>query len=637
MNRKTDWLHPVDTSDQWDGFNDSGIETFSGSPIVNLAREIIQNALDAATERPVKVTFSLETRNVCDIPDVDSLKETFQYCAKSAKHEGKKAKAFLERAERLLEKRTFKVLEISDFNTTGVVGPCRKGSPFYALLKAKGQSNKPSATSSGSYGIGKFAPYAVSALRTVFVSTIYKNKDKDGKDKGELVQLTQGKSILMSHEVGDKTRQGTGFWGIPAQCQAVAGDVEIAPWLLRSPTGKAYSPEDIGTKICVFGFESKKNWAELLALSIAVNFFGALVRGELEVQVGGEIELNSATVADILNSESNSAIIRGSSLNRTDVENCQSYLEALVSEQAIDSQSEMRELGLTDLRLLIREGLPRRVAVIRNGMFITDRLEGLKRFGGFKEFSGVLECKNDSGNELLRSIEPPRHDNFEPDRAATDDDREKATAALNELAEWVRKMLTRYAKDEVADVTSVDELADYFGDDADLGSGETGEESDPLGGVLFSPRPIKRTKVRLKNRGDDRDSGGEGEGDEEGGGGSTGEGGGDGRGGTGSGEGGQSGATASPNPIRVKNARVIAGSGTKRTIALTPEVTSKARLSLYLAGADRDEPLVIKDSSKGVVHSGAVQIDVEAGRREMLEVEFDSKFAGAIRVVLHEI
>jgi hypothetical protein len=33
MSKKIGWNHPVDASDQWDGFNEPGIEHFSGSPI----------------------------------------------------------------------------------------------------------------------------------------------------------------------------------------------------------------------------------------------------------------------------------------------------------------------------------------------------------------------------------------------------------------------------------------------------------------------------------------------------------------------------------------------------------------------------------------------------------------------------
>jgi hypothetical protein len=93
--------------------------------------------------------------------------------------------------------------------------------------------------------------------------------------------------------------------------------------------------------------------------------------------------------------------------------------------------------------------MPKKVAVLRNGMFITDELAGLKRFGPYKEFVAVLECKTDKGLALLRAMEPPRHDDFEVERLVT---REKISAgrtALRELTKWVRDMLERHATDPV--------------------------------------------------------------------------------------------------------------------------------------------------------------------------------------------
>ncbi len=52
-------------------------------------------------------------------------------------------------------------------------------------------------------------------------------------------------------------------------------------------------------------------------------------------------------------------------------------------------------------------------------MLITSELTRLRRFGEFKEFVAVLECLSDKGNSLLRSMEPPAHDEFEPERLGT--------------------------------------------------------------------------------------------------------------------------------------------------------------------------------------------------------------------------
>ncbi len=198
------WNHPIDESDQWDGFNDSGIETFAGSPIKNLARELIQNALDAKATGCVQVVVRLHRVKTATIPGYSELAANIQSWRDSAAGEGAKAQVFFDRARELIAGTTVNVLEESDFNTHGMRGPATNGSPYFAFMKAKGQSRKDSDTAAGSYGIGKFAPYAVSMIRTIFVSTVF------SEGKGHFLQYTQGKAILMSHDDGSgRRRQGT--------------------------------------------------------------------------------------------------------------------------------------------------------------------------------------------------------------------------------------------------------------------------------------------------------------------------------------------------------------------------------------------------------------------------------------------
>ena len=60
-NRGTGWRFPPTNGGRVDGFNDPGIAHFSGSPYSSLARETIQNSLDArdSPEQPVHVSFEM--------------------------------------------------------------------------------------------------------------------------------------------------------------------------------------------------------------------------------------------------------------------------------------------------------------------------------------------------------------------------------------------------------------------------------------------------------------------------------------------------------------------------------------------------------------------------------------------------
>ena len=59
MNEDIGWKHPIDDSDEWDGFNHPGIETFAGNPLFSIGKEICQNSVDAAEDGTVVVKFKL--------------------------------------------------------------------------------------------------------------------------------------------------------------------------------------------------------------------------------------------------------------------------------------------------------------------------------------------------------------------------------------------------------------------------------------------------------------------------------------------------------------------------------------------------------------------------------------------------
>lgn len=169
-------------------------------------------------------------------------------------------------------------------------GPSKNGTPFYAFMKAKGQSRKDSETSTGSYGIEKFAPYAVSKIRTIFISTVYE------EESGAYTQLTQGKSILMSHDRDGKRKQGVGFWGIREKCQPVNGVVTNLPDWIQRTNNEADLPKSKGSKLTVLGFDATKNWEANLAVSVAENFFGSISDGKLRVEVNGKYILDRTTI-----------------------------------------------------------------------------------------------------------------------------------------------------------------------------------------------------------------------------------------------------------------------------------------------------------------------------------------------------
>jgi hypothetical protein len=612
------WEFPIDNADQWRGFNDAGIEHFRGSLSGSLAREIIQNSLDAARARPVVVSFKHREVLVNDIPGLADLKSALLQCLEDAKAvEGKKAVDFFKNAHKAVSGKNIAVLSISEKNTKGMRGPCKNGTPYFAYVKASGQSKKGDGladTDLGSYGIGKFAPFTVSDLRTIFLSTVFLDGDTHR-------EYTQGKALLMSHkDTADRTRQNIGYWGIVENCMPVEGNSAALPrWIMRAPK-RAELADNVGTTLHILGFRAAGNWEHSLAASVLENFFAAIWKGALVVEVNS-LSISKETLFDLFEDKEIRNSIIGSKGQPEAFDNAKAYLRTLAAtEEVFVEDQENRELGNCQIRILLGEQFPKRVAILRNGMFITDEMDHLKRFGDFKEFSAVIECHSKKGNELLRDMEPPKHNDFEPDRLSLED-QPRGQRALAELGRWARQMLMRHARDVVSSISDVRELADYFTDDGEDDGGQKGEEINPVGKIEVRAQPLRRRSTVVQ----DDDEGGDGGGDGTGGGGGN---------GTGKGKKGKSEVKALP----LNNVRSIVVSAKKRRVAATPEFSGLMNLSVFEAGADTDRRLNVVKSSAGNVRKGVIRnFKGKRGGRFTLDIELDAPFDGAMKVVAHAV
>lgn len=327
----------------------------------------------------------------------------------------------------------------------------------------------------------------------------------------------------MSSLKGGKTLRGTGFWGVKQNCQPLDGQIDKLPhWLQR----ECDNADVTGTTLSLLGFLGAKGWELILAASIAESFFGAICRGNLEVEIDGGPMINATTLPLVFADNSIVDAIKDQKEEPETFLNSGHFLKALTSSESVVEDSQNATLGHCRLHILVGEGLPKKVAVLRNGMLITSELARLRRFGEFKEFVAVLECLSDKGNSLLRSMEPPAHDEFEPERLGTAQLQRSGRVALRELAEWVREMLKRHAQDPVAEVSEIDELAEFFGDEEEENEkGAKDGDENPRGSLKIRARPLPKKKLTTSSddpgsievgQGDDEQDNGEQAGDGDG-------------------------------------------------------------------------------------------------------------------------
>lgn len=648
--KKIGWRCPTNDAGEGFGFNESGMEYFSGDPFSAIAREITQNTNDAVKEHPAYLEFRQIRVPKRDFPNRECFVEILEKCRIAAQDEDKKAIKFFENALAKIKDEEITFLVARDRNTTGIPGPCKKGTSYHAFMKSTGTSKKADITSGGSFGIGKNAPYAVSDFRTIFLLTNY----KDGA--GNLQQLVQGKSILMSHEKNGTEFTNNAYWGVKEGFGPLVGDSSAIPKWMLDPFNKEAVEQAPGTSIFVAGFRSTRDWDKIITAYIIQNFFGAILTGKLVVEVG-DYRIDKTTLADLFADQEIEKAVSEYPNQPDSLKDSRNYFECMDSDETIHETSQQPHLGKTNIGILLGEQYPKKVAFIRNGMLITDNLHRLQRFPGMKNFVAVVDCKNKTGSELLKQMEPPRHNDFQPERLATESDREKGRRALKNLAELVRKYLNEHARNPVKDKVNLDELSELLGSDVAGEDAVKNGEINPLGKIVLAARPKsnknrnQKSETTAKGLGEGFDETGKGgDLDDNGGGGGNGavpSGIGD-KGGVGvgddpAGDGNQpgkneGGKVKSPTPLSLHNVRGIRLGSKERRIFFTPPIDAKIQLIFERVGADMNLPLEIQSVTNGSkINEITIELEVVKMIKIKLDVTFKYDFEGAVKVVANAL
>jgi len=443
------WSFPSNNNGDINGISNSGVETFQGTPLKSLAREICQNSLDAAIDDSVvEVEFMPFLLDTSKFPDVDSLRKAFNSSLEFWNQQiSKKTYDFFERAINIIDNDTVPFLRISDFNTTGLLGSKEAyNTPWCNLTKSSGASDK-SGTSGGSFGIGKFAPFACSNFRTVFYSTL----------DIERVTAFQGISRITSfrRKEDNEITVGVGYYGadknLPIHDQ------------LNLDSSFHREENQTGTDIFITGFKYfSTDWKTDIIASILDGFMYALYRGTLVVRVD-DITIGKETLPALIQEYQTSLS-----------ENADKYYTVLTSKKTTWYKTNFKNYGKISLGLIIQPEMHRKVAMIRKtGMKIMDR----GNISGIVPFAGVMLIQGEKINSFLRDIENPQHTKWEPERASN-----KGTAKLfvRDLISYIKDCLEELKQDDTSEEIDPS-VGEYLPDDSenDLETGSQEIEALP--------------------------------------------------------------------------------------------------------------------------------------------------------------
>jgi len=588
----------------WKGHGNAAQGHFRDSRYQSLAREVIQNSLDVIDNKNevMTVEFKCYKKSVSEIPDYEGLREALDKCRQEAESKGKQNKPFkfYSNAIELLDSGSIYVLEVSESNTTGMPGPNELGQPFYAYMQAEGEGQKDD-TSTGSHGVGKAAKLVVSDLRTLFVSTRY----QDHSHGGEVVSLCQGKARLQSfYKPNGKVSDSDGFWGPDGTFDPVSDKEKIPNWMTRN---------SVGTSFFILGFTRVPNWQNRLIASVVENFFVAILDRKLRVRVEDTI-VDADTIQQLAEDVALEQSVADTPGQPESFQNTSHFIRAYIdSNNILENTQQGDQLGNCSVTLSVHPGAPNRVCLIRNGMLITTSLDGLKQFRNVKDFVALIQCESKKGNQFIRSLENIKHDKVSPEELDDVRAQKKASSALKKLSKSVKTLILKHAAIESQGAGDISFVSGLFSDESSADDSFKSTETNPSGELKWSlkkTRPrVNRTPVYDETQND------------------------------------PPGIPPTPptpptpprvahKPIPLNDVRVIKTGSNQLKIFFSTNEPMKILLSVYVAGAEEDELLIIeKISGPGRVIDGKARVSCEAGRRNHVELTLASVPQCAFKVM----
>lgn len=444
------------------GPNDPIHQKFKGNPYYSIVREAIQNSLDAVnyTAKPVEMIFDFFELNRLDFPQFFSIEKHMKLCQEYYPKNNQAKKLFdemliyLNGTEKKLKKLKLQCLKISDYNTVGMsYKKDDTNSDFYAFLKAAGVSPKLSGAG-GSYGFGKGAYYALSPIKTIIASTldIHGNFYFEGSTRLTTHKNSEGNKLTAFgyYDNGD---------GLP-----VTDRNDIPEIFLR---------KDIGTEVNIIGLKTDRNRKNSMIKSVLNNFWLSIYRNELIVNIDG-IEISKKNLENIIDEFFLEQIETGST---TDYENWnpKPYYKAVKysgqSEQYKVVNKRLPILGEVQLYIYLEKELPNRISYLRKPKMVVYKRTNKKLTG----YVGVFVCENERGNELLRQMENPEHNEWKKENFLVDMKPHKnARKAEIELRDFINESLEEISHTDIKIKHSILGLEEYLAIPEDL----LGEEDD---------------------------------------------------------------------------------------------------------------------------------------------------------------
>lgn len=437
------------------GFKDNEIVKFGRDTAKSLVREAIQNscdALDVERHSTVKVVIKQGSISKGQLPNFSQIEDHIKNCVHESNDPSENAE--IQRHIDAFERDSYRYIEISDYNTTGMGEKA-----FEGFTQGVYKSSQKAAGSQGSKGVGKAAYYASSYLRTMLISA---KSDEELRFRG-IAKLSNHKDP--EDENGKLNYKG--FYGDLATKE----EDEIPEGFIRTENG---------TSIFIIGLWNLEDLESEIIKEVLRNYWFAIYKDQLHVNVNNT-EIRSHNLGDFITTYFTDFkdYVRGGN------QNPRPFFETVKNGQRFEKQ--IRNIGTCHL-WLHQDSLFQLGAVAR---FRKTKMLIYKEKNLDVGYVGVFLCDNEDGNIFLKEIENEAHDTWSEKENPLYTSRAKVT--LQEIKEFILEKYKEFAGLNNSTAFTIDTIDDLF--NFSSAKGQSVKNKAPV--KRPEPLPTEETKERI--------------------------------------------------------------------------------------------------------------------------------------------
>ncbi|GAB5410483.1 MAG: hypothetical protein BalsKO_28480 [Balneolaceae bacterium] len=466
-----------------EGLGNTDYKIYSKDKVNSFIREMIQNSNDAKNKNldpnkyPLEIKIRMIELDKASFPEYEIYSEILDRIKSFHSEIGKSQ--FFKNIDAEKEEKKVRLLVIEDYNTIGLIGEDEDyKSNYYSLVKGDYLSAKQSSTAGGSHGIGKNAIVGLSKSRTVFFSS------RNLFDENIFI----GFSKLGTYTVGEQRKDKKIYYSI--EDDKAIRDLSALPVHVK----RVFERKEPGLSQFVVWPRLDGKWRDAMCFSIIQNQWKLILDGNLEVVIenleGENVTIGRNNLQALMEKFHDPKTYNNRS---TPQGYAYDYYDCIKNGKLIE-----KDLGkFGKLRFHYKEtvhGKSKYVSILRNGLVIkTERFHGYANI----KYCGVIYCDGPLGNEIMRDMENPEHDDFNPENLHELDGEfsiEEGKLLLEEIHNLIKEGLDDILKKYMGKGGEEEWLDNFFG----TALGEKGSKGNKRTGNSTDKETAQRVGKKLE-------------------------------------------------------------------------------------------------------------------------------------------